>query len=99
MVPTIDPKDWTKTLETVEEYIRGFRGLDGQPLSYRLGYYLIVPVTASDLTYGVNGSKYFTHDEEMIARGSILSGLTVLGTDPEAVGPFTGSFIIDRALL
>ena len=24
VVPTVDPKDWLKTLETVEEYIRGF---------------------------------------------------------------------------
>ena len=46
-----------------------------------------------------NGSKYFTIDEEMIARGSIFSGPAVLGTDPEEIVPFTNSFITDRALI
>ena len=35
VVPTVDPRDWPKTLETVEEYIRGFHGVDGQPLIYK----------------------------------------------------------------
>ena len=34
----------------------------------------------------------------MIACGSILGGPAALGSDPEAVGPFTDSFITDRAL-
>ena len=46
-----------------------------------------------------NGSDYFTHDEEMIARGSILSGITLVVSDPEAIGPFISSFITDRALI
>ena len=46
-----------------------------------------------------NGSEYFTHDEEMIARGSILSGPAALRSDPEAVIPLTNSFIIDRSLI
>ena len=67
----------------MEDYIRGFYGVDGQPLSYGLREDLIAPVAASDPTYRANGSDYFTHDEEMIARGSILSGPAALGTDPE----------------
>ena len=35
----------------------------------------------------------------MIALGYILSGPAVLGTDPEAVGPFTKFFITYRALI
>ena len=35
----------------------------------------------------------------MIARGSIISGPAVLGADPEDIGPFTDSFITDRALI
>ena len=35
----------------------------------------------------------------MIARVSILSGPEVLGTDPGKTGPFTDSFINDRALI
>ena len=35
----------------------------------------------------------------MIARGSIISGPAALGSDPAVVGPFTDSFIKDRALI
>ena len=59
----------------------------------------IAPVAASDPTYCSNGIKYSTHDEEMIARRSILVGPAVIGSDPEAVRPFTDSFIADRALI
>ena len=99
MVPTVDPKDWPKTLETAEEYIVGFQIVDGQPLSYGLRDDLIPPVAVNDPTQRANGSKYFTHYEEMIAHGSILSGPAALGSDPEAVGSFTNLFITDRALM
>ena len=89
MVPTVDPKYWPNNFETVEEYIRGFLGVDGQPLSYGFRDYLEPPAAASDPTYRANGSKYFTHDKEIIACGLILSGPVVLGSDPEAFGPFT----------
>ena len=46
-----------------------------------------------------NGRKYFTHDKAMIARGLILNGPAVLGTDPEDIGPSAYSFITDRALV
>ena len=32
--PTVHTKDWLKTLEGVEEYLRTFRGVNGTPLSY-----------------------------------------------------------------
>ena len=83
----------------MEEYIRVFRGVDGQPLRYGLRDDLIAPVDASDPTYQSNGSEYFTHDEEMITRGLILSGPAVLGTDPEEIGTFADSFITNRALI
>ena len=35
----------------------------------------------------------------MIAQGSILNGYLVLETDPEEIGPFTDSFITNRALI
>ena len=35
----------------------------------------------------------------MIARGSILSGPVVLGTDPEYIGLLTDSLITDRDLI
>ena len=83
VVLPVNPRDWPKTLETMEEYIRLFCGVDGQPLRYGLMDDLIDPVAANDPTYRNNGIEYFTHDEEMIARGSILSGPEVLGADPE----------------
>ena len=46
-----------------------------------------------------NDSDYFTHDEEMIARESTLSGTVALQSDPEAVVPFTDLFITDRTLI
>ena len=83
----------------VEDYIRGFRGVIGKPLSYELRDNLIPPAAARDTTHHSNASKYLTHDEEMIACGSVLSGHLVIGSDPEAVGPFTNLFITDRALI
>ena len=33
VVPAVNPRVCPKTLETVEEYKRGFHGVEGQPLS------------------------------------------------------------------
>ena len=63
VVPTIAPKDYPKTLEMMEEYIRIFSGVDGQTLIYGLRDNLEHPAAASNPTYRTNGSKYFTHDE------------------------------------
>ena len=60
---------------------------------------MIPPVAASDPTHHAYGSKYFTHDDEMIACGSIFSGPAALRSDPEAVVKFTDSFIKDRELM
>ena len=60
---------------------------------------MIPPVAASDPMHRATFSDYLSRDEEMIARGSILSGPAALGSDPETVGPFADSFIIDRALI
>ena len=99
VVPTVDLRDCPKTLETVDDYIRGFKVVDAQPLRYGLREDCIAPVVAHDPTYPANGSKYFTNDEYMIVRGSIISGHAVLGTDPEEIGPFTKSFITDKVLI
>ena len=83
VVPTVDPRDWPKTLETVEEYMIESHTVYGKPLSYGLREDLIYPVAAHDPMYRANGSEYFTPDEEMIFQGLILSGPAVLGADPE----------------
>ena len=63
VVPTVNPRDWPKTLETVEDYIREFCREDGKPLSYRLRVDLMSPVAANYPTYRTSGSEEFTHDE------------------------------------
>ena len=98
VVPTVNAMDWPKTLETVEKYTRGFHRLDGKSLSYGFREDLIALVAAHDPTYHANVIEYFTHDEEMIFRGSILSGHAVIGTDPEEIGPFTDYFISQQSV-
>ena len=63
VVPTSNPKDWPKTLETVEECIRGFQVVYGQPHCYILKDDLIPAVAASATTYRGNGSDYFSHNQ------------------------------------
>ena len=60
---------------------------------------MIPPAASGDTTYCASGSKYLTHDAEIISRGSILIGPAALGSDPEAVGPFTDSFVTNRVLI
>ena len=99
VVPTVGTRDRPKTLETVEEYIRGFCGVYGKLLIYGLREDFIAPVAAQYPTYRANGSKYFTHNEEILAQGSIFRGHAVLETDPEENVPFTDSFIVNRAFI
>ncbi len=33
-LPKLDPKNWSKTLEAIQEYLRGFLGTTKVPLSY-----------------------------------------------------------------
>ena len=69
------------------------------PLSYGLRDDFIAPVASSDPTYRDTGSEYFTHNEDMISRGSILSGPALLGTEPEEIGTFSDSLINDIVLI
>ena len=57
------------------------------------------PAAAICPTYRANGSGHFTHDEDIIAHGLIISGPTVVVSDPEAIGPFNKSFINNRSLI
>lgn len=95
--PTIDSKDWPKTMELVVEWIGGFRGVDGHPLSYVIRDLLVPPGQNSDPTVGEANSEYLTYDEELIARGKIIDGTVAAGADPEKDGPFHASYIIDRS--
>ena len=72
VVPTADSKYWTQTLEATVEYIRGLRGVDGNPISYVIRQDLFPELAAQDPMCGTIGSKYFTINEDMISRGPII---------------------------
>lgn len=97
--PDIDPKNWPKTLESVIEWFGGFRGVDNHPLSYVVRDDLEVPTMGGDPTMGTAGSKYTTHDQELIKRGAIIDPTGAPTTDPEKDGPFTDTYLSDRMKL
>jgi hypothetical protein len=90
--PKIDRRDWPKTIEAIEEYLRQFRGTNGIPLSYVVRKNIKPAPSADDPL-----ANYDTLDEEMIARAPILTNnaagvVAVL----EREGPFVDSFITDK---
>lgn len=90
--PAIDSKDWPKTIEAVEEYLRQFRGINGVPLSYVVRKDLIPTTAANDPS-----TNYSTLDEEMIARAPILeAGAAGTLDDLEKNGPFVDTYMTDR---
>ena len=95
-IPTVDTRDWPSTLEAVVAYIDGHRGVDNHPLGYVIRDQLIPTAAADDPTVRAAGSTYFTHDEELRARATIVDRPVVAGTDPEVIGPFSDTYIADR---
>lgn len=91
--PTVNLKDWPRTMEAIEEYLQQFRGTTGVPLSYVIRHAIQPPSDASDPS-----TNYPTIEHEMIARAPILApGATGDVTTLETNGPFTQSFITDRS--
>ena len=89
----LQTKDWLKTFEGVEEYLRMFCGVNGTPMPY-VARNQIVPTAESE--YPSNG--YNTTNYQMIASAPIVIEGTV-GTiaDLEANGPIIASYFTDRA--
>ena len=91
--PTVNVKDWPRTMEGIEEYLQQFRGTTGVPLSYVIRRE-IKPAPDSDDP----SSNYPTIEHEMVARAPIIApGATGDVPTLEANGPFTQSFITDRS--
>ena len=91
--PTVNAKDWPRTMESIEEYLQQFRGTTGVPLSYVIRRE-IKPAPDSDDP----SSNYPTIEHEMVARAPIIApGATGDVPTLEANGPFTQSFITDRS--
>ena len=99
MVPTVDYKDWPQTSEATVEYICGFYGVDGNPISYVIRQNLFTELADQYPMCGTFGSKYFTIDEDMIARGPIIEVTEVSSTDYENLGPFKNAYMSERTKL
>lgn len=66
--PKIDAENWPKTLEALEEYLRGFLGTDDVPLSYVIREAVDVPAANLNPAAGQPNSPYETVEQEMIER-------------------------------
>ena len=96
-LPIMDPKNWTKNFKAVDEYFQGLQGHKKHPLQYVYRDPLAPPLAAVDPQTGVVGIVYFSHDDEMIARGPILLAGAAVGPGAKTLGPFASSFLINRA--
>ena len=65
--PTIDAKDWPKTMEAIVEYLRSYLGETGIPLAYVVREEVAVPVDDPE-------GGYPSVQDEMIARAPHLDG-------------------------
>jgi len=91
--PTVNTKDWPRTMEAIEEYLQQFRGTTGVPLSYVIRREVKPPLASADPS-----TNYATIEHEMVARAPIIVPGTT-GDEPilEASGPFTQAYITDRS--
>ena len=96
--PTVDFKNWPKTMENLEQYFRQHRGVDGGPLNYCIRRDLFPEAAAGDPTYNTADSKYNNHDDEIIGRHRIVDASSATGTlqSHEKNGPFVDVFLTDR---
>ena len=103
VVPTIDMKNWPRTMESVESYIRGHLGVDKTPLSYAIRVDLFPPLAADDPIFGAADSVYHSVDDEIIARHRIVdrsaAATGVSAEEYEKNGPFGGTFCTDNTRL
>ena len=103
VVPTIDMKKWPRTMESMENYICGFLGVDKTPLTYATQVTLFPLRAADDLMFGTAGSVYNSINKEIIARHRIVDqstaavGVTV--KEHEKDGPRDKSFRTDNTCL
>ena len=100
IVPTIDFKNWPKTMELLDQWVKGHRGVHGSSLGYvfRRAENLFPPAAADDPPTGDADSVYESHDEEVIARHRIINQASATRTlkQHEKSGPFTEEYLSDR---
>jgi hypothetical protein len=95
-LPVMDPKNWTKNFEAIDEYFMGLRGYKKSPLRYVFRPELVPALAAVDPPTGAVGSLHISHDDEMCARGPIILAGAVVGPDAETLRAFAPSFVVDR---
>ena len=91
----------TKWMEILHNFLRMIRDANGVPLVAVIRKRLIPLRDAEDMAFGLQDSKYVSHDEEMIERAPILDrknyDQNATDTDLENTGPFTNPREIGRA--
>ena len=65
-------KNWPRTMELVENYIRGHLRVDKTPLSYAICVDLFPSRAADDPTFGAVDSVYHSINNKIIARHRIV---------------------------
>jgi hypothetical protein len=81
--PTINVKDWPKTIEGLEEYLRGCLGVTKIPLAYVVRADIQVPAAGAD-------PVYTSRQDELITRAPIV----IQG--PGGVEAHTATYLSDR---
>ena len=80
--PTIDPKDWPRTIEAIEEWFRGCLGVTKIPLLYVIRETIEVQPPNDEPS-----TSFPSRQDELIARAPIV----------EADGTFNMTYLSDRA--
>jgi hypothetical protein len=100
IAPTIDFKNWPKTMDVLDQWVKGHRGVDGSSLGYvyRKTANLFPPAAADDPPMGAVDSTYMSHDDEVVARHRIIDQVSATMTlvQHEKKGPFTEEYLSDR---
>jgi hypothetical protein len=80
--PSINNKDWPKTIESIEEFLRGRLGVTKIPLAYVIRDDVTTPDAADDPP-----TNYISRNDELIHRAPIQ----------DANGDLTATYLTDRA--
>ena len=67
--PVIDAKNWPKTMESLEEYLKGNIGVKGVPLPY-----VVRSEEAVAPSLDEHKTRFLSDEDDMVARAPILEG-------------------------
>ena len=84
--PTLNDKDWPRTMESIQNWLRGCHGQTHIPLSYVVRKETAVPLEADDPT-----TNYTSKLDELINRAPIIDAIAADGTIT-----YNGVYLQDR---